>query len=57
MFLCDWTWKTKGDFLGYKDTTRLLTGRRDKLPSNPSELTGDALWKKATEFDRNNNLG
>jgi hypothetical protein len=27
-----------------------------KLPLNPSESTGDALWKKANDFNRNNNL-
>jgi hypothetical protein len=43
------------DFLGYTNTTQLSTERRDKSPLNPSELTGDALWKKANEFDRNNN--
>jgi hypothetical protein len=42
--------------LGYINTTWLSTGRREKLPLNPSESTGDALWKKANEFDRNNNL-
>jgi hypothetical protein len=31
-------------------------GRREKLPLNPSKSTGNALWKKANKFDRNNNL-
>jgi hypothetical protein len=44
-------------FPGYINTTRLSTGRREKSPLNPSESTGDALWKKANKFNRNNNLG
>jgi hypothetical protein len=50
--------ENKGSFLvfpGYINITQLLTGRREKLPLNPSKLTGDALWKKENEFDRNNN--
>jgi hypothetical protein len=43
------------DSPGYINTTRISTGRREKLPLNPSKSTGDALWKKANEFDRNNN--
>jgi hypothetical protein len=41
---------------GYINIIRLSTGRREKLPLNPSESTGDVLWKKENEFDRNNNL-
>jgi hypothetical protein len=44
------------DSLGYTNTTQLSTGKREKLPLNPSKLTGDTLWKKANKFDRNNNL-
>jgi hypothetical protein len=33
-----------------------LTGKREKLPLNPSKSIGDALWKKANELDRNSNL-
>jgi hypothetical protein len=33
-----------------------LTGRREKSLLNPSESTGDALWKKANKFEWNNNL-
>jgi hypothetical protein len=36
----------KGSFLafpGYINITRLSTGRREKLPLNPSKLIGDAL--------------
>jgi hypothetical protein len=43
-------------FPGYINITRLSTGRREKLPLNPSKSTGDALWKKANKFNRNNNL-
>jgi hypothetical protein len=42
--------------LGCINTTQLSTGRREKLPVNPFKLTGDALWKKANKFDKNNNL-
>jgi hypothetical protein len=51
--------ENKGLFLvspGYINTTRLLTGKREKSPLNPSKSTGDASWKKANELERNNNL-
>jgi hypothetical protein len=51
--------ENKGSFLdslGYTNTTWLLTERREKLPLNPSESTGNTLWKKANEFNRNNSL-
>jgi hypothetical protein len=38
------------------NTTRSSTGRREKSLLNPSKLTGNALWKKANEFEWNNNL-
>jgi hypothetical protein len=34
----------------------IINWKKGKLPLNPSESTGDALWKKTNEFDRNNNL-
>jgi hypothetical protein len=42
-------------FPGYTNTTQSSTGRREKSLLNPSKSTGDASWKKANEFDRNNN--
>jgi hypothetical protein len=44
------------DFLGYINTTQLLTGRREKLLGNPSKLTGDAFTKKGRGSERNSNL-
>jgi hypothetical protein len=42
--------------LGCINTTRLSTGRREKSLLNPLKSIGDALWKKANEFEWNNNL-
>jgi hypothetical protein len=45
------------DFLGYINTTRLLTGRRrNKSAGNPSKLTGDAFIKEGKGSERNNSL-
>jgi hypothetical protein len=48
--------KSSSVFPGYINTTQTSTGRREKSLLNPSESTGDALWKKANEFEWNNNL-
>jgi Retroviral aspartyl protease len=34
----------------------IIDWKKGEITFNPSESTGDALWKKANEFDRNNNL-
>jgi Integrase zinc binding domain len=43
-------------FPGCTNTTQSSTGKREKLLLNPSESTGDALWGKANESDKNNSL-
>jgi hypothetical protein len=34
----------------------IIDWKKEEITFKPSELTGDALWKKANKFDRNNNL-
>jgi hypothetical protein len=34
----------------------IIDWKKGEITFKPSKSTGDALWKKANKFDRNNNL-